>query len=221
MRSLKLFCLLFICASTLFSQENTNSENKDSYITVSLWPIADPYAPRFRLGYVQYLAPNWKAALDVGYGFKGLSAFFATDNNTGVGYSLWEIRPEVHYIFNPEAKTLKYISAELFYIHQDHVFEDDDYISEQNGDVRFDRADFTRQKYGMHFKFGLFLDIGKNLGFNFFGGLGFRIADKEYSNIINPQDDDFISEWFTGPYEREGTVFGVNAALGIKFYYKI
>ncbi|TMM59357.1 hypothetical protein FEE95_07965 [Maribacter algarum] len=221
MKSFKLVCLLFLMGTGLFAQKSESklSSNTNSYITASLWPIADLYAPRLRFGYTQHIAPHWKAGLDVGFGAKGTS--FASDANIGVDYSLWEVRPEIHYIFNPEAKTLKYIAAELFYIDQDHVFINGNYSSENNGDIRFDRADFTRQKYGMHFKFGLFLDIGKHFGFNFFGGIGFRIANKQYSNVINPQADDIFREWFAGPYDNEGRDFLPNPSLGIKFYYKI
>lgn len=182
--------------------------------------MADLYAPRLRIGYIQHLTPHWKASLDVGYGTKSL-AFLTSDANVGTDYSLWEIRPELHYIFNPEAKTLKYLSVELFYIDQDHVFENGDYTSENNGNFRYDRADFIRQKYGMHFKFGLFLDIGKRAGFNFFGGIGFRVADKQYDNVVNAQQDDIFKEWFNGPYEVEGKTFRANPSLGIKFYYKL
>lgn len=182
--------------------------------------MADLYAPRLRIGYIQHLAPHWKAGFDMGYGTKSL-AFLTSDTNVGTDYSLWEIRPELHYIFNPEAKTLKYLSVELFYIDQDHVFENGDYTSENNRNFRYDRADFKRQKYGMHFKFGLFLDIGKRAGFNFFGGIGFRVADKKYDNVVNARQDDIFKEWFNGPYEVEGKTFRVNPSLGIKFYYKL
>lgn len=222
MKSFKLACLLFLIGISSNAQKTESNflENKNSYITASLWPIADPFAPRLRFGYVQHLAPHWKAGLDVGFGTDELS-FVADEGNLGADYSLWEVRPEVYYIFNPEAKTLKYVSAELFYISQNHVFENRSYTSENNGDIRFDRADFSREKYGMHFKFGLFLNVGKHFGFNFFGGIGFRVADKQYSNVINPQADDIFREWFTRPYDVEGRDFRPNSSLGIKFYYKI
>lgn len=213
--------MFFVGFSSFAQKKERNSlENRDSYITVSIWPIADLFAPRLRLGYVQHLAPHWKAGLDVGFGTQELS-ILGNQTNLGAEYSLWEVRPEVHFIFNPEAKTIKYLSAELFYISQEHVFENGDYTSQNDGDLSFDRADFARQKYGMHFKFGLFLNMWKHFGFNFFGGIGFRIADKQYSNVINPQADNIFREWFTGPYEVEGKDFRPHPSLGIKFYYKI
>lgn len=221
MKSFEIGCLLFFVCISVPAQKSEKklSENRDSYITVSLWPIADPFAPRLRFGYTQHIAPHWKAGLDVGFGIEDIS--LTTESNIGMDYSLWEVRPEVHFIFNPEAKTLKYISAELFYIDQNHVFVNGDYTSENNEDFRFDRADFTRQKYGMHFKFGLFLNVGKHFGFNFFGGIGFRVADKQYSDVINPESGDIFREWYIGPYTTEGKDFLPNPSLGVKFYYKI
>lgn len=223
MKPYKLAYLFFLIFFSVYSQEReNNSENSNSYITASIWPTFDLFAPRLRVGYVQQLAPHWKAGIDVGYGTEGLS-ILSLEKNTGIEYSLWEVRPEVYYILNPEAKALKYLSAELFYINQDHVFVNGAYTAENNQDFSFDRADFSRLKYGMHFKFGLFLNVGKHFGFNFFGGLGFRIADKQYSNVINPQvGSDFLDDSpFIGPYENEGKDFRFNPSLGIKFYYKI
>jgi hypothetical protein len=215
------FLLFFIILSaSAQNSENDFLQNKNSYITASLFPIVDLYAPRLRLGYVQHLAPHWKLGLDLGLGSKGL-AFATTDTNAGIEYFLWEVRPELHYIFNPEAKTLKYLSTELFYIQQDHVFVNDEYRSGNSEELRYDRADFSRQKYGMHFKLGIFLNIGKHAGFNFFGGLGFRLANKQYTNIVNAQEVFETARVFNGPYDVEGKTFGLNTSLGIKFYYKI
>lgn len=221
MKFFKLTCLLFFIGLSVYAQKREQSvDNNDSYITANIWSIVDPFAPRLRVGYTQHLAPHWKAGLDVGFGTKSLS-FLTTEVNVGTEYSLWEIRPELYYIFNPEAKTLKYLSAEVFYIEQDHVFVNDEYRSENSGELRYDRADFSRQKYGMHFKFGLFLNIGKHVGFNFFGGLGFRIANKQYTNIVNAQEVFDTDRVFNGPYDVEGKTFGLNPSLGIKFYYKL
>lgn len=222
MNSLKITFFLFLItfSSNAQNDQTNNFESKNSYINVSLFPIGDLYAPRFRFGYIHHLAPHWKAGLDVGFGTKSLS-FITTDANIGTEYSLWELRPELHYIFNPEAKTLKYLSVEVFYIEQDHVFVNGEYRSENSEELRYDSADFNRQKYGMHFKFGLFLNVGKRVGFNFFGGLGFRIANKQYTNIVNSQEIFDTDRLFNGPYSVEGKTFGLNPSLGIKFYYKL
>lgn len=195
------------------------SENKNSYLTANIFGIVDPIAPRFRFGYIQHIAPHWKVGLDIGVGAKEIA--FASESSIGTNYFLWELRPELYFVFNPKARTIKYLSVELFYIEQKHVFVDDSFISEVRGDISYDQADFTRQKYGMHFKFGLFLNFGKHVGFDFYGGIGFRFIDNQYSNVINAQNSNAFWEWFTGPYDDEGRNFRPHPSLGVKFYYKL
>ncbi len=222
MKLLHTLCLLTFLATVDVHSQNREAhrqENTNSFITLSLWPIADPYAPRLRVGYTAHLKGHWKVGLDAGYGNGALS--FMANEEFQNEYKLWEVRPEVHYILNPKSSTIKYLSAELFYIHQTNVFLNGDYTTDDGNDIAFDQADYQRQKYGMHFKFGLFLNIGKNLGFNFYGGVGFRIRDNQYSNTINPRETDIFREWFAQPNEFEGRDFNFNPALGIKFYYKI
>ncbi|MGB5553983.1 MAG: hypothetical protein WBM83_04930 [Flavobacteriaceae bacterium] len=218
------FYVFFLFGIVIINAQNSTStlaENRNSYVTFSLLPITDPFAPRLRVGYTQHLALHWKIGLDLGFGDESTSLLPKTDNY-GVEYFLWEVRPEIYYIFNPNTKTLKYVSIEMFYIDQEHVFENGDYSPEDGGsDYRFDRADFERQKYGMHFKFGLFLNLGKHIGFNFYGGVGFRFVNKQYSNFVNREEADIFREWFTTPYTDEGANFLPMPSLGIKFYYKI
>ncbi len=219
-----LYLLLLICLNLNGQEKETiSTEKKDSYVTGSIFPTIDPFAPRFRVGYVQHLAPNWKLGLEIGYGYEGLSQFFSYQTNTGREYRLWEVRPEIHYILNPKHRTLQYFSLELFYISQNHVFENGNYTLENNEILYFDRADFSRRKYGLHLKYGVFVNTGKHFGFNFYGGLGFRIANKQYSNVLNPttNSDLFQESPIVAPYQREGVRIGFTPTLGVKLYYKI
>ena len=72
MKSLKIAFLLFLIAFSTKAQNGqaNNSESKSSYVNVSIFSMADLYAPRLRFGYIQHLAPHWKAGLDFGYGTK-------------------------------------------------------------------------------------------------------------------------------------------------------
>lgn len=209
---------LYVSAQSSNAQETLTSNN--SYITFNPTTIADPFAPRLRAGYIQNLSTKWKIGAEMGYGNKGMT-FLTSDVNTGIEYSLWEIRPEVFYILNPERKTVKYFSAELFYINQSNVFVDGDFRDASGTDFDFDRANFTRQKYGLHLKYGLFLDIGKRMGLNFFGGLGFRYKNNTYSNVINPVENSRNRELFLSPHDVDGNGVNVNLSLGLKLYYKI
>lgn len=220
MKNSLILTLLFLClSSNVFSQnsERNSFGNQSSYVSFSPLSLADVFFPRFRTGYVQNINGRWKIGADLGYGSLGMGF----GRELGESYQLWEIRPEIYRVFNPEAKTIKYLAAEFFYIKQNNVFTNGDYDLENGGSINYTRADYQRIKYGMHLKFGLFLDIGKNFGFNFYGGFGFRVRNNEYSNVINPQNTDILREWYVGPKVSEGQDVLVNPSLGFKFYYKI
>ncbi|MDB4292063.1 hypothetical protein N9954_01550 [Maribacter sp.] len=203
----------------MFSQKSNDNagRNTNSYIVVNALSLGDPFAPRIRVGYLQHIKDRFKLGVDVGFG-GNLNNF---NQDAGESYQLWEIRPELYYILKPEARTIKYISAEFFYINQENVFINDDFQREDGVDIAFDSADYRRQKYGMHLKFGLFLDIGKHMGFNFFGGVGFRFRNNAYTNVINPVERSILREWYVGPQVEQGANFRVNPSLGFKFYYKL
>ena len=217
------FLILLLCCaitSKIFSQENRGSHHigSDSYITANPFSLLDTYAPRLRLGYIQHIKGHWKMGLDVGYGSKGMAIL---NENLGESYRLWEVRPEFYYILNPKLRTLKYLAAELFYINQSNTFLNGDYQSGGSENYTYDQADFTRQKYGFHLKFGLLLNLGKKAGINFYGGIGLRWRTSAYTNIVNQQSADIFREWYTSLYEDIGKRFGPNPSLGIKFFYKL
>ncbi|CAZ95387.1 hypothetical protein Q4603_07335 [Zobellia galactanivorans] len=217
---LSVLLLLLLVVPHAFSQENdvARQSGASSYITVSPFSSLDIYAPRLRLGYIQHVAPHVKMGVDIGYGNKGIGFL---SNHLGDSYRLWEIRPEFHYVLNPKARTLKYISAELFYIDQANIFSNGEYQTENGEDFRYDRARFERQKYGMHLKFGLFLNLGQKVGLNFYGGIGFRWRNSEYLDVENLESTDVFREWYSSLYDKEGRDFGPNPSLGVKFYYRL
>ena len=97
---LHIIVLLFLfiaLSSNSQDRSDHNSDSKTSYINVSLGSIADPFAPRLRFGYIQYVAPHWKVGLDAGYGNEQLS--LTTETNIGVDYSLWENDKMLHLSF--------------------------------------------------------------------------------------------------------------------------
>ncbi|QCX02217.1 hypothetical protein FGM00_19620 [Aggregatimonas sangjinii] len=213
------YLLVLLLGAQMFSQKaDTNPDfNTNSYISINPLPLADPFTPRLRVGYVQHIKNRIKVGVDIGYG----NDVHKRNQEAGESYRLWELRPEVYYVLKPEAKTIKYISAEFFYINQENRFVNGDYEREDGVDIDYDSADYERQKYGMHLKFGLFLDIGKRLGFNFYGGVGFRFRNNEYTNVVNPQEGNVIREWYVGSEVEEGSDFRLNPSLGFKFYYKL
>lgn len=215
------FIIFSLSVQHLFSQgddENKSSDN-NSYITFNPLSLLDMYSPRLRVGYIQHLGRHWKLGLDLGAG-GGTGIFSKRESEDG---SLFEVRPEIYYRLGKGSRTPKYISAEFFYIDESITLLNDGYQRKDGVNFLYDKADFNRQKYGMHLKFGLFLNLGSRLGFNFYGGLGFRFKDVTFGNLVNAREGivERPRHGFTTIYEKEESNFRPNPTLGVKFYYKL
>lgn len=218
--------LLIVFLSTLIvnAQDNDSIKNQTlrekSYITFNLLSPVDQLVPRWRMGYIKSINQKWKAGIEFGYGNKKLAFAVIDDDYNQVDYQLWEIRPELYYILNPSKKTQTYISAEFFYInHKDIQYFGVYYPTDEIG-IHYDQANYFRQKYGMHLKYGYFIPTGKRFGLNVFTGLGFRIRNNNYSNVINSQNQELgIKEFNLGSFrEDESANFGVDFSLGLKLF---
>lgn len=213
-----LLILLLAVIPNIQSQGGVDKQaNNRSYITLSPMSLFDFYAPRLRMGYTQHLAEHWKIGIDLGVG-GGPGILSKRESEEDY---LFEVRPEVYYILKPESRTIKYLSTEFFYISQSSILLNNVYDREDDLQISYDRADFERQKYGMHFKFGLFFDIGRHWGFNCYGGLGFRWKTTSFSNVVNAEEDTFRhpGHGFATLYDTEGSDFRPNPSLGAKVYY--
>ena len=210
-----LFTLLYSSFSQLNAQNkgSVKAENED-FITLDLFsPI---YASsRYRVSYIKNLDSNLKVGLDFGYGNDAISIVRPEGDN-----SIWEVRPELYYIINPNKKTLKYFSAELFYLNHNLILENKTYYPESGNPIRFDKADFNRQKFGLIPKFGMFVNISNRVGLNFYTGLGIRFRINEYSNVVNPEENEFYRSHIKG-YKQEGKKIGVEFSFGLKLYYRL
>lgn len=221
----KILILLLLALSTgVAISQNDDTEIPAGYITTSLTsPLLG--IPRFTVGYIKPITPKYYIGLEVGYGNKDLSLLFPDEEGAVKDdFKLWEIRPQFYYIFNPAARTKKYISAELFYIDHSDTFSNDIYYSE-GIQYRYEQADYSRKKYGLNVNFGMFLHLSKNVGFNFEGGLGLRQRKVSFENIVNPiiidnSDEDHYNFGFRNYLENEGNEFGLNLNLAIKIFFQ-
>lgn len=159
--------------------------------------------------------------------FKNKSTFI------GSNYRSWEIKPQIIFLLNSQARTPKYISGELFYIHhQDHFITNAntksklliyrDFVHRQ-----YEEADYQRLKYGLNIKFGILLPVSKRMGFNISAGPGLRIRDVRYSNVIGAsiyeerKDTLFITVGSRGYISEIGKNWRMHFSLDAKLYYKI
>ncbi|WP_276168239.1 hypothetical protein [Zobellia alginiliquefaciens] len=222
MRALLLTIVVFsLFVSHAFSQniDKTDNADTDSYITFSPLSLLDIHSPRLRAGYIQHIGGHWKMGLDLGAG--GGTGLFS--NREAEGGSLFEVRPELYYRIGKGARTPKYMAIEFFYINETITLLNDGYERRDGVDFLYDKIDFTRQKYGMHLKFGLFLNLGRHFGFNFYGGIGFRFKDISFDNLVNAREGsvELPRHGFRTVYEKEENDFGPNPTLGFKLFYKL
>jgi hypothetical protein len=215
--------LILLFPIGIYAQTKKDIEPRnESYITTDLFsPFFVHYngkyfTPRFRIGYIKNLNEKTKIGIDIGYGNANSSII-----NTGDKYSLWEIRPEYYRIINPNRKTIKYFSLELFYINQNEEFITQSFFSDQNEYLTFDKADYNRQKIGFIPKFGMFVNLSNRVGFNWYTGIGMNYRINSYSNFVNLMPRQFDEEHFSPYYRKEGNKIGVEFTIGLKIYYRI
>lgn len=197
----------------------------DSYFLMNLVTPLDPFNPRWRFGYLQNLNEDWKIGLNFGYGSRGLS-LYEFGNIRGSHYQLIEIRPEIYWIINPQRKTKRYLSGELFYISHKDVFKNGHYFRIKGESISYEQVDFQRQKFGLNLKFGAIIYSKSRFRVNIYGGLGVRVRYNTFTNVINPSAVDLGPEYgdMLGMEDFRnviGTVVGVNPCLGINLHYTL
>jgi len=224
---LSLLLVITMSSSLLHAQEDTR-DSRTSMLTFNLASPIINYSPRWNIGYTKAINKKWLVGVELGYGNFGTSINFAGESNRiEKAYQLWEVRPQVYYVFNPSYIAKMYVSAELFYInHTDTFFNNTFSINNDSQNIRYDKADYKRIKTGGSLNFGAFIDFSKYIGINPSIGLGLRNRDVNYSNIINPREvpfDDVDDSYLftTDNYKKiTGNEFGFTLALSLKLYYK-
>jgi hypothetical protein len=211
---------------SLNAQESKSIENltliNESYLTFDVFSSLNTFSPRWRVGCINGINPKWKIGLNLGYGNKNISYTYFADKFEE-DYKLWEIRPELYYIIKQNQKSSTYGSVEIYYINHKDIFHDSFYRPVGGGYYSFEKADFLRQKYGFNFNIGKFINLGKWFGMNIFTGLGLKIRNNSFSNIVNPTPHEYhdIDMYDTYEYgEKEGLDYGLNYFIGLKLLFR-
>lgn len=222
---------LFILTLPAFlgmSQEKETPDNKtrhQSAITLSPLPAFGPELPRWKAGYIRDISRKWKIGVDIGIGHEALPKVRYEDKEDGYkNYLLWEIRPEIYFILNPDNTRVNcYFSSSIFYIRHTETFDRGSYRPiGQDYMIRYDHADYLRQKYGMHFKFGMITNIDSRFGFNWSVGGGGRIRNNQFSNVhITGTSDDTFHELDLQSYRyNEGNDDSIDLMLDVRIFYR-
>lgn len=85
-------------------------------------------------------------------------------------------------------------------------------------DIRYDKADYLRQKYGLNLKAGILVASTRRIGLDVYTGIGLRIRNNQYSNLVNPREEegDFREMDLSSYLLEEGSSLGFNLAVGLK-----
>ena len=212
---------LFLCLFFIYSFSQVENKNSKDYITLDL---VSPFylnskqynTPRWNVGFIKNISDHSKIGLSLGYGNKASSIL-----TTGEDYSLFEIRPEYYYILDPQKKTLKYISLEFIYISQTETLLDNYFFTESNLFTNYDKADYTRVKWAIVPKYGMFIHFSEHIGMNIYIGLGVRSRTNTFKNIEGENIVDDEGGHFPPYYRYEGERIGVEFSMGLKLLYRI
>ena len=222
----KIFISLILILTTLISNAKKSDNNRNSIIkqesdlTFDLFSSLNTFSPRWRIGYIKDINTKWKIGLNLGYGNRNISyTYFA--NKFEKDFKLWELRPEIYRVFKRNEKTTRYISLELFYINHTDVIHDKYYYPKAGGEISFNQADYQRHKYGFNINVGQFIKIRNSFKINIFTGLGLKMRDVSFTNIVNPHPSETSVDMFDlyQYREKEGFAFGLNYSIGLKLLF--
>ena len=114
------------------------------------------------------------------------------------------------------------MGLEFFYTHTaatlaDGLFEQDNL----GGELSFDRADFTRKQWGIHWLTGYEFPVYKGFFCNFIFGVGYASRVNTYQNIENPMPQDFrVREYLiVGDTRREGWSDSIHGVFRVRLGY--
>ncbi len=219
MKRLSIVFLFILLSFKVFSQEKYSFHNNFVlYFTPST--LLD-YHSRVRIGGVYIFKNNW--ALDLGLG-AGSNSIQTLHTERGY-YFLYEVRPEIKFLSPYSENGYQYFSVELFYINMDKTILSSSY--EKRGEehlTKYSRAHLYKQKYGVHFKWGVSTTLWEDFFFDLYVGFGYAQREVVYRDVVNPQEEDglephFLSSFFYPNQEHEGIIRMLHIALGFKIGY--
>ncbi|GEQ86681.1 hypothetical protein ULMS_21890 [Patiriisocius marinistellae] len=219
---------VFILTSIYATAQRTNKQERfpnadDAYITFEIFSPFYIANPRYRFGYIHPLNKTWKIGGELGIGSDETTISIA-EYDDQEDFTVFEARAQIYYVLNPTKRVNHYVSVEPFYFNQNSVIDFSSYLIDNQVRVRYDRADYQREKLGANLLYGVFIPFGKSVGLNFYVGLGVRSRTNTYTNLVNPRttifndyNDDFFFD-IEDYREDAGTTTGLNISAGGKFF---
>ena len=173
MRQISLTIILCIFTGLHLYPQETGEKLRS--IDVHLMPLTlIDYTPRTRIGFEIRSNGRTGYCLELGYGnyLFNRNRLIFEGMEWDEDYKFFEIRPELKYYFNSSASYYNfYFALEAFLIHMTDQMHDR-YFHKDNSEntIEFDRADFNKNKFGLHLKGGLNTISFKRLILDFYCG---------------------------------------------------
>jgi hypothetical protein len=183
-------------------------------------PIFD-YTPRYRIG-LEYETKKYGYALDFGWGNSFLNQSQLSGRVWKHNYHFYEIRPEFKYFIRQKGNSNIYTSLEIFSIFMSARFYDAFYYIDHPWlAIRFDEADFYKNKTGAHLKFGFKFKLPYAIVAEQFIGIGVARRYFDYDNVINKRWDEKrnIEDHLLwgNAFRTKGADYMLHLTLGVKF----
>ncbi len=223
MKRLLTILLGFLITFQIVSAQEQNTEVKNR-LNLKIMPLSlVDNMPRARFGLEYISKSKWGIGVDVGLGSAETYVRPFGDYKWGDGYSFYEVRPEIKYLYVNKKHFTFYSALEIFYMQMNATMTNGEYQKREAEIMTYyDQADLTKRKYGFHAKVGINLIAGP-FNFDFYTGMGFSKRKIDYSNVVNAaQGEYYFNEWgwFNNHlYEQNRTI--LHFALGFKIGYTL
>ncbi len=209
-----------LCTTKLYAQDENRKYDIKNSLQISVMPLSSYDSnPRYRVGLEYIIKSKRSISVDIGYGSSDINRESIDDNSVGNNYSLLEIRPEFKKYLNINNYIGFYFGPELFYINMKNRLKDDRFFDyDEDKTFSFDFANVEMKKYGFHIKGGFKATIANIITFDIYGGIGYRIRNTEYSNIVNQYESDYsgIFSSLNNGYKNQGVSGNLSLALGAR-----
>ncbi len=210
---------LFIATNDLTAQTAKTPPNWGIYLSPST-PFLAPV--RWSGGAVYNISNNFGFSIDAGYGSEALNKPRFSGLAPGGRYRFGELRGEARYYRRNLSGGSPYIGLEFFYTHTAATLANGSFEQDSRaGNLAFDRADFIRKQWGIHWLTGYDFPIYKRFFGNIILGVGYVSRVNSYQNIENPVLlDDFRGNGFLfADPRKEGWSDSIHGVFRVRLGY--
>lgn len=223
--------IVFILFSILLFQGLTAQDTiqRKSIVTLNVFSVLASQAPRWEVGYIRNISKRVWLGVELGYGNHDITINDVSGRDRlNDDYQIFEIRPAVYFDLRPQKKLKHLASFELYFIHHTDTFERSSYYAPSEFmSYKYDIADYKRIKYGFNLNYNLLYNFGSRISLMQTIGLGLRIRDVSFTNVVNKTEDPYNddNESFIFPVidkylNTTGTASAFNFNVDLKLLYK-